>query len=284
MWVMKYSKSSYQVKHLEAHISSSMITHSCKGMRFLTISALTCSGWRGENMWRASSPCGQTSRFCYEGFMYTLKFMCSSSCVFIYMSVLVCMYNEAAQPHIYIQALTVHLFVSVTAPWWLLFSPSWGGKGEVMCWGSLAGKRVVGRRLVPQWCSSFRDSGRGEERATQWEVNWRYCCQSTCQDEAPQVFRWPKSHSLFRYAHHLMKRKRSEEKQEKWSNGATCTARFHEKIIHNNVITTANGFSANPPLRCLFLHCVTLCSGVETHCATLIRQYVAHSSDYHWFW
>lgn len=214
------------MKHLEAHISSSMITHSCKGMRFLTTSTLTCSGWRGENVTCVFTMWTNFKVLLWRLHVNTLKCKCSSSCVFIYMSVLVCMCNEAAQPHIYIQALTVHLFVSVTAPWWLLFSPSWGGKGEVMCWGSLAGKRVVGRRLVPQWCSSFRDSGRGKERATQREVNWRYCCQSTCQDEAPQVFCWPKSHSLFRCAHHLMKRNRSEEKQEKWNNRATCTASF----------------------------------------------------------
>ncbi len=74
----------------------------------------------------------------------------NTACVLVYMSVLVCMCNEPAHPHIYIQALTVHLFVSVTAPWWLLFSPSWGGEGEVMCWGSLAGKCVAGRRPIPQ--------------------------------------------------------------------------------------------------------------------------------------
>lgn len=94
------------------------------------------------------------------------------------MSVLVCMRNEPAHPHIYIQALTVHLFVSVTAPWWLLFSPSWGGEGEAMRWGSLTRKCVVGRCLIPQRCFSLRLGG-GVESATQREVNWRYCCQST---------------------------------------------------------------------------------------------------------
>lgn len=50
----------------------------------------------------------------------------------VYMSILVCMFKKAAFPHIYIRALTVHLFVSVTAPWWLLFTPSQGGEDEVM--------------------------------------------------------------------------------------------------------------------------------------------------------
>lgn len=61
------------------------------------------------------------------------------------MSVLVCMCNEPSHPHIYIQALTVRLFVSETAPWWLLFSPSRGVEGEVKIWEGEWGGVWLGR-------------------------------------------------------------------------------------------------------------------------------------------
>lgn len=54
------------------------------------------------------------------------------TCVFFYMSGLVSMSNDPAHQYIYIQALTVHLFVFVTAPWWLLFSPFWGDEGDML--------------------------------------------------------------------------------------------------------------------------------------------------------
>lgn len=46
------------------------------------------------------------------------------------MSAHVCIGNDPAQPHICIQALTVHLSVVATAPWRLLFSPWWGDEGK----------------------------------------------------------------------------------------------------------------------------------------------------------
>lgn len=135
-----------------------------------------------------------------------------------YMSVLVCMCNEPAHPYIYIQALTVHLFVSVTAPWWLLFSPSWGGEGEVKCCGSLAGKSVVGRRPIPHWCSSFRDKevAKRVPRRGRWAGD---TAVNQLPGQSSTSIHWPKSHSLIRRAHHLMKRgerKKWVKKLEKW--------------------------------------------------------------------
>lgn len=100
------------------------------------------------------------------------QFMCLSTCLFLFACLM-----SLKHPHIYIHTLTVHLFVSVTAPWWLLFSPSWGGDGEVMCWGSLAG-----------WCGGEVSNPSvmfflvgGKKSATQRKGNWRYCCQSAVE-------------------------------------------------------------------------------------------------------
>lgn len=83
----------------------------------------------------------------------------------VYMPILVCTFKNAF-PHIYIRALTVHLSVSVTAPWWLLFAPSRGGEDEVMLGGegSLAGKCVLVRCLITQRCFSSRGSEVGKVR------------------------------------------------------------------------------------------------------------------------
>lgn len=58
-----------------------------------------------------------------------------------------------------------------------------------MCWGSLAGKCVVGVS-DPSVTLLFRRLGGGKESATQREVDRRYCCQST-EDKAPRVFTGP---------------------------------------------------------------------------------------------
>lgn len=76
--------------------------------------------------------------------------VCSSTCQCLF-----CMCNEPSHPHIYIQALTVHLFVSVTAPWWLLLSPSRGVEGEVMIWRGESGWDVCGRELYDPSAAVF---------------------------------------------------------------------------------------------------------------------------------
>lgn len=44
-----------------------------------------------------------------------------------------CLFLLARVMNLHIHTLTVHLSVSVTAPWRLLLSPSRGGEGEAMC-------------------------------------------------------------------------------------------------------------------------------------------------------
>lgn len=106
---------------------------------------------------------------------------------------LVCMCNKSSHPHIYIQALTVHLFVFETAPCWLLFAPSGGVKGEVMIkGGSLVGRlwwgavRSLGGGFPSEILKVGVGGGGGKKSATQREVEWRCCCQSTGGTKTPQ--------------------------------------------------------------------------------------------------
>lgn len=84
------------------------------------------------------------------------------------------------QPELlHIRRLTVHLFVSGTAPWWLLLSPSRGGEDEAMR-DTQTGNCDVWMSLIPQLISVFGQQDVVKKRAPQ-----RF---DFIQDEAPGVF------------------------------------------------------------------------------------------------
>lgn len=109
------------------------------------------------------------------------------------------MSDKPTHPHIYIQTLTVRLFVFVTAPWWLLFSPSWGDDDGVL---REAGREVCSEGVVQSLLrrSSFKS---GKRSATQNEVNLRCCYQSTAGMRILKYSHWFYSPSLIRRVHHL---------------------------------------------------------------------------------
>lgn len=97
-------------------------------------------------------------------------------------------------------ALTVHLFVSVTAPWWLLLSPSRGGEDEVEL-GSPGRKRSVSRSLIPR-----RITG-GKRKATRRTVSLEMLLLRYVGLRRFTMIEMPPTHSVIKHARHLTKRK-----------------------------------------------------------------------------
>lgn len=146
---MKYSPSGDQVEHLEArhHLISFLFSMTLSGhwLDFPSAPESICSTWhflRGRSLLHNSDNVGVCVCVCVHVLDHTLTWdliTCWKTCLFLF----ACVMN--LQSIFFIQPLTVHLFVSVTAPWWLLFSPSWGDKGEAKNRGRLVRKCVMTR-------------------------------------------------------------------------------------------------------------------------------------------
>lgn len=104
------------------------------------------------------------------------------------------------------EALTVHLFVFATAPWWLLFSPSWGDKGELL--GKESWSEVCSEKAPDPSEMFFRDSEVAKKKIPNRQHHEEVgktdeLLSIDCWKKPPQVLAGPKSTSLIRCSHHL---------------------------------------------------------------------------------
>lgn len=169
VWVMKYSPSGYQVK---PHGTS------------LGLSDVVKEGNSSKQQWSSTG-----------GFQQD-----RSAALAALLPAGVCISNEPARPLICIRALTVHLSVVATAPWWLLLSPWWGDDGDVLGTSGRSERWRAGGLLCGSLPSETqRWNGQpGEGKNGDGAFNRRLVRGSTS-------VRWPDSSSLTKSAHHLKK-------------------------------------------------------------------------------
>lgn len=138
--------------------------------------------------------------------MQVVLFM-GTTCVLVYMSGLVCMCNDPAHTSRHSQFISLSLWQHHGGCCSLPL-----GEIRVMCWGSLARKCAV-RCLIPQRCSSFRDSEVAKKvpRRRKWNGD---TAVNQLLEQGPTSIHWPKSPSMIRCAHHLKKRGEENKKSD----------------------------------------------------------------------